>query len=118
VTFYTYLEIFLAFYLDQLQFNQLIIAIPKTRKIKLQNGKKNKLMVCLSQIRCLKWLSGVKINKIIYIWNLNITGTALFLHRTCWFWEDEFNDAILWKDYIRKMYRTTVDSYLFQNIST
>jgi len=46
MTFYTYLEIFLAFYFDQLQFNQLIIAIPKTRKIKLQNGKKNKLMVC------------------------------------------------------------------------
>jgi len=29
-----------------------------------------------------------KDNKIIYIWNLNITGTTLFPHRTCQFWED------------------------------
>lgn len=43
--------------LSQLQLNQLISAIPKTWKMKLQNEKNNKLMVCLPPIRCLKWLS-------------------------------------------------------------
>uniref|UniRef100_A0A8C6WXF5 Ig-like domain-containing protein n=1 Tax=Neogobius melanostomus TaxID=47308 RepID=A0A8C6WXF5_9GOBI len=29
---------------------------------------------CLPLIRCPKWLSGAKINKITYMWNVNITG--------------------------------------------
>lgn len=95
--------------LDCLRFNQLLLAIPKIWKNKLQKKKKDEQLVCLPQMR--SQLTEPNINKIIYKWNLHTTGAALFPHRTCLFWEDENNAPIPWRIFFLMIYNTTIDSY-------
>lgn len=95
---------------DSYNFNQLLSTVPLNWRRKLKNSSNNQQVSAPVQ-KTLKWLTKIKINKMMYNFFLFSRCLSLFPHAACSFWEDEFNTLIPWKDYFRSFYTRTIDSY-------